>query len=60
MTCDEIAQIVERRIVELVVPGSNPAAGEFFRTMLQRVTSHRVYKIPTKQTYDRISVYMAR
>ena len=28
--CDEIAKMVERRTVEQEVPGSNPAAGEFF------------------------------
>ena len=57
---DSIAQMVERRRVEPEAPGSNPAAGEFFCNMLQHVTSDREYIIPTKWTYDRISVYMAR
>ena len=48
LTNREIAQ--EWWTVELKAPGSNPAPGEFFRAMLQRVTSDRVYKIPTKQT----------
>ena len=55
--CDEIAQMIERRTVELEVLGSNPIAGEFFHAMLQHVTSDRVYKIPTKRMYNWISVY---
>ena len=54
----ELAQMVEQQTVEPEALGSNPAAGEFYCTMLQRSTSDRVYKIPSKQTYDRISVYM--
>ena len=58
--CDEIAQMVKRQTVVPEDPGSNPAAGKFFRAMLQRVTSNRVYKIPTKRTYNWIPVYTAR
>ena len=50
--CDEMAQMVERWTVEPENLGSNPATGEFFRAMLQRVTNDRVYKIPTKWTYN--------
>ena len=57
--CHEIAQRVKLRTVEPEAPSSNPAASKFFRAMLQCVTRDRVYKIPTKQTYNRISVHMA-
>ena len=57
---DEIAQMVEQRTVEPAVPGSNPATGEFFCAMLQRVTSDRVYEIPTKQMYNGLWVYKAQ
>ena len=53
---DEIAQMVEQRTVEPEDPGSNLAAVEFFLVMLQHVASDRVDKIPTKWTYDQISV----
>ena len=36
---DEIAQMLERRIVEPEVPDSNPPSGKFFCAMQQRVTS---------------------
>ena len=36
---DEIAQMLERRIVEPEVPDSNPPSGKFFCAVLQRVTS---------------------
>ena len=49
-----------RQTVEPEAPGSNQAAGEFFRAMQQRVTSYRVHKIHVKWTYDRISVHTAR
>ena len=52
--------MVELRIVEPEAPGSNPTAYVFFSAMLQHVTSDRVYKILTKQTYDLISVYKVR
>ena len=50
----EIVQMVERQTVEPEFLGSNQAAGEFFCDMLQRVTSLRVYKIPTKWMNDLI------
>ena len=53
--CDEIAQMVESDVLS-----SYPATGKLFCTMLQHVTSNRVYKIPTKQSYHPISVYTAR
>ena len=56
--------MVELRTVELEVTGINPDAGKFFRAMLQRFTSARVYKNPTKHlipilvTADyRVSIY---
>ena len=42
--CDEIAQMVEWWRMKLEAPGSNPATNEFVHAMLQRVTSHRVYR----------------
>ena len=40
---DDIAQMVEGQTVEPEAPVSNPATGNFFRAMLQRVTSDRVF-----------------
>ena len=37
---DDMAQVVEQGTAELEVPGLNPATGEFFCGMLQRVTSN--------------------
>ena len=48
---DLVSQTVERQ-KELEVPGSNPATNKLFCSMLQRVTSNRVYEIPTKYTYN--------
>ena len=47
--------MLKQRTVELDVPGSNPAARKFFRTMIQGVTSDRVYKTPSKWAYDRVT-----
>ena len=47
-----LAQMVERQTVDPEVLGSNPAASKSFCTMLQRVTSKRVYKILTKWEYN--------